>query len=377
VQPVVWNKRTGNVVGGHQRLRALAAEGATEVDVAVVDLGDAEEKALNLALNSESIQGSWLPSALGLIDEIMGAMPGAGAALLLPDLRERVEDLLPYEKPVVDQDDVPEPPAVPTSKRGDLYILGNHRLLCGDSTNPADVARVLEGAKPRVLLTDPPYGVSLDMTWRDDAGHNALGAATKPYLMTRKDGHQNTAISGDQKADWSDAFELVPSLDVAYVWHASAFAIEVGLGLRRIGFDIKQQIIWRKPRLVLSRQHYHWQHEPCWYARKPGSEPFRGSRDQPTIWDAASPKMIMSGSTEERVDHPTQKPLVLYTRPIVNHLETGGLFYEPFGGSGSGIIAAETTERRCFSIEIDPRFVDVIVARWERLTGKKAERTHA
>ena len=190
----------------------------------------------------------------------------------------------------------------------------------------------------------------------------------------RGDGHRNTTISGDTKADWSDAFELVPSLDTAYVWHASAFAIEVGLGLRRIGFDIKQQIIWRKPHFALSRQHYHWQHEPCWYARKDGSAKFRGSRDQSTIWEAASPKMLMNpaGEHEEKVDHPTQKPLVLYTRPIENHLAPGGCFYEPFGGSGTAIAAAEKTGRRCIAIELDPRFVDVIVLRWQRLSGKDA-----
>jgi DNA modification methylase len=216
------------------------------------------------------------------------------------------------------------------------------------------------------------------MEWRDRAGLNGLGPAEASYLQ-RGDGHRNTAISGDTRADWSDAFELVPSLDTAYVWHASAYSVEVGSGLRRIGFELKQQIIWRKPHFVLSRQHYHWQHEPCWYARKDGAAKFRGSRDQSTIWDAASPKMLMNpaGEREEKVDHPTQKPVALYTRPIENHLEPGECFYEPFGGSGSAIAAAETTGRRCLAIELDPKYVDVIVARWERLSGQQAERRSA
>jgi DNA modification methylase len=193
--------------------------------------------------------------------------------------------------------------------------------------------------------------------------------------MRRGEGHTNTAISGDTRADWSEAFELVPSLDVAYVWHASAYAIEVGQGLRRIGFELKQQIIWRKPQFALSRQHYHWQHEPCWYARRPGSDRFLGTRDQSTVWEAASPKMIMLGRGEEKCDHPTQKPVALMTRPLENHLAPGELVYEPFAGSGTTLVAAEMTHTRCRAVEIDPKYCDVVVARWEALTGKKAARS--
>ncbi len=372
VQPVIWNRRSGHVVGGHQRVKALLAQGVAETDVVVVDLPEAEEKALNLALNSPSISGAFTADALALIDEVAKSLPDLAEALLFSDLRDAVEDLLPRVVREVTEDDIPPTPAEPVSKPGDLWILGGHRLLCGDSTRAEDVARVLAGDAPRLLLTDPPYGVELDMEWRDRAGLNALGPAQSSYM--RGEGHRNTTISGDTKADWSGAFELVPSLDTAYVWHASAFSVEVGAGLRRIGFELKQQIIWRKPHFALSRQHYHWQHEPCWYARKPGSAKFLGTRDQSTIWDAASPKMLMSGSNEEKVDHPTQKPVALYSRPIQNHLEEGEVFYEPFGGSGTAIAAAEQTGRRCRAIELDPKFVDVIVCRWERLTGKKAER---
>jgi DNA modification methylase len=358
VQPIIFNERTGRVVGGHQRLDVLVAGGETETDVVVVDLPESEEKALNVALNSPAISGEFTEDLDALLAEIRAIEPDLFDELLL-------DQLIAAASPAAgktDPDAVPEPPAEPVSKPGELYVLGNHRLLCGDATNPEHVARLLGGEKPRLMLTDPPYGVSLDMEWRDRAGKNALGPAEKSYM--RGEGHANTSISGDTKADWSDAFELVPSLDTAYVWHASAYAIEVGTGLRRIGFDIKQQIIWMKPRFALSRQHYHWQHEPCWYARKPGSAPFRGARDQSTIWEAASPKMIMGGRTEEKVDHPTQKPAALYTRPIANHLERGACFYEPFGGSGTAIIAAESTGTRCLAMEIDPRYVDVIRRRW-------------
>ena len=212
------------------------------------------------------------------------------------------------------------------------------------------------------MLTDPPYGVSLDMEWRDRAGKNALGKAERSYM--RAAGHANTSLSGDTRADWSEAFELVPSIATAYVWHASAHSVAVGAGLERLGFVLSQQIIWLKPRFALSRQHYHWQHEPCFYARRKGALPFRGTRDQATVWEAASPKMIMGGRTEEKVDHPTQKPAVLYTRPLANHLRRGECFYEPFAGSGTAIVAAEQTGTRCFAMEVDPRYVDVIRQRW-------------
>ncbi len=359
----------GTVIAGNGTLAAARSLGWT--DIAVATFEDEEKaKAYAVADNRAGELATWdddlLVAALSGIDEGLRAACGFSAAEL--------ERLLHVEGRG-DGDDIPEAPAEPTSKRGDLWLLGEHRLLCGDSTNAADVARVLDGDAPRLLLTDPPYGVELDMEWRDRAGLNGLGPAQSSY-MQRAEGHTNTAISGDTRADWSEAFELVPSLDTAYVWHASAFSVEVGIGLRRIGFELKQQIIWRKPHFALSRQHYHWQHEPCWYARKDGAAKFRGSRDQSTIWDAASPKMLMNpaGEREEKVDHPTQKPIALYVRPIENHLEQGESFYEPFGGSGTAIVAAEQTGRRCRAIELDPKYVDVIVARWEKFAGKAAER---
>jgi DNA modification methylase len=375
VQDVVVNRRTGHLVDGHLRVDLARTRGEPTVPVIYVDLDAAEESLVLASLDPLAGMATADPERLAAL---LGEAAANDAAL-----RAMLEELAVDSgiRPggragKADPDEAPEAPTEPVSRPGDLWLLGRHRLLCGSSTVAEDVRRVLQDDAPRVLLTDPPYGVELDMEWRDRAGLNGLGPAERSYLR-RGDGHKNTSISGDTKADWSDAFELVPSLDTAYVWHASAFSIEVGLGLRRIGFELKQQIIWRKPHFALSRQHYHWQHEPCWYARKSGSAKFRGSRDQSTIWDAASPKMLMTGGGEEKVDHPTQKPVVLYTRPIENHLEPGDCFYEPFGGSGTAIIAAEQTGRRCLAIELDPKFVDVIVARFERFTGTKAERVPA
>ena len=175
------------------------------------------------------------------------------------------------------------------------------------------MARLLDGASPTLLVTDPPYGVRLDPTWRDGL-YNSLGPAEKPYMVhERTKGHRNTKVSGDTRVDWSEAFELVPSLQVGYVWHAGVYAAEVAAGLQRIGFEIASQVIWDKGLFAMSRGWYHWGHEPCWVVRKPGvPNLFIGSRDQSTVWRAASPKMIMGGSTEAKQDHPAQKPVLLF-----------------------------------------------------------------
>src|SRR5262249_33897755 len=174
------------------------------------------------------------------------------------------------------------------------------------------------------------------------------------------------------KADWSDAFGLVPSLECAYVWHASKFTREVLDGLLRIGFLHHQQIIWDKSRTVLTRTHYWFQHEPCWYVRKKNAPWFGKAGENSTIWVSPSPKFIMGGSDEEKYDHPTKKPIELMRRPILNHIKRGELVYEPFLGSGTTLAAAEVTERVCYGIELDPKYVDVVVQRWQQLSGKKA-----
>jgi DNA modification methylase len=191
-------------------------------------------------------------------------------------------------------------------------------------------------------------------------------------MKHRTEGHTETTISGDTRADWSGAFELVPSLQIAYVWHASIFTREVLNGLERIGFLYPQQIIWNKGRTVLTRTHYWYQHEPCWYVRKKNAPWFGKAGENATIWDSPSPKFIMGGSDEQKFDHPTQKPVDLMRRPLLNHTKRGEACYEPFLGSGTTLAAAEITERVCYGIELDPKYVDVVVKRWQGLTGGKA-----
>jgi DNA modification methylase len=245
-------------------------------------------------------------------------------------------------------------------------------VLCGDCTSPEAVARLLADRKPFLMVTDPPYGIELDSEWRDRAGLNGCGPAEASYMKNRTTGHTETTISGDTRADWSDAFALVPSLEVAYVWHASKFTREVLDGLLRIGFLHHQQIIWNKQRTVLTRTHYWFQHEPAWYVRKKNAPWFGKPGENSTIWDSPSPKFIMGGSGEEKFDHPTQKPVELMRRPILNHTKRGELVYEPFLGSGTTLAAAELTERVCLGIEMDPKYVDVIVKRWQGLSNAPA-----
>jgi len=361
----------GTVVAGNHTLRAAVDAGWTHIAVVRSDLTQAEVEAYLLADNRTGDLGEYEDKMLA---ELLKPYYDADALNGTGYERDDVEELLTRltwdglgAREGAD-DAAPEPPVEPCSQRGEVFQFGLHRLMCGDATSAEDVALLLDGAEPMLMLTDPPYGIELDMEWRDRAGHNEMGPAQRSYLRT--EGHLNTTISGDTRADWSEAFELVPSLKIAYVWHASRHACEVKSGLERIGFHVAQTIIWDKTRFAMSRSHYHWQHEPCFYARKQGSRKWRGSFDQSTIWAAPSPKMIMADSHEEKVDHPTQKPVLLYTRPLENHLRSGEAFYEPFGGSGSAIIAAEQTGRVCYAMELDPRYCDVIRQRYADFTGQ-------
>ena len=369
-QPIVVDK-DGVIVVGHTRLLAAKQLGLREVPVHVADqLTPAQVKAYRLMDNRSHEETDWDLELLGpeleeLKDfefdlDLTGFDSNEIDRLLLdPDADERANA-------------VPDVPAEPVSMPGDLWICGNHRVLCGDSTDPEAVARLLENRKPLLMVTDPPYGIELDSEWRDRAGLNGCGPAEPSYMKQRTKGHHNTSISSDTRADWSEAFELVPSLQVAYVWHASKFTREVLEGLLRIGFVHHQQIIWNKGRTVLTRTHYWFQHEPCWYVRKKNAPWYGKPGENSTIWDSPSPKFIMGGSGEEKFDHPTQKPVELMRRPILNHTKPRELVFEPFLGSGTTLAVAELTGRVCCGMELDPKFVDVGVMRWERLTGKTA-----
>jgi DNA modification methylase len=216
---------------------------------------------------------------------------------------------------------VPELPDEPVSIAGDLWLLGSHRLLCGDSTSAADVKRVLGNVQPHLMVTDPPYGVDYEPSWRKRAGVN---------LNKAKLGK----VANDDRAAWREAWTLFPG-SVAYVWHAGRHASTVQESLEAVGFEVRSQIIWAKDRFALSRSHYHWQHEPYWYAAR-GSAAWHGDRKQSTLWQIAA-------RDDQGHGHGTQKPVECMKRPIENNSSPGQAVYEPFCGSGTTIIAAEIT----------------------------------
>ncbi|MFL6416190.1 MAG: DNA-methyltransferase [Bryobacteraceae bacterium] len=246
------------------------------------------------------------------------------------------------------------------SSPGDVWLLGGHRVLCGDATQADEVSRLFQAAQPGLMITDPPYGVNYDPKWREQAG---LGAQRQTGL-----------VQNDDRVDWTEAFRLFPG-GIAYVWHAGLYAGAVAASLESCGFGIRCQIIWAKQHFALSRGHYHWQHEPCWYAVRQGqSGRWTGDRKQSTLWEVSNLNPFGGQCADTVTGHGTQKPVELMRRPLLNHTEPGELVYDPFLGSGTTLIAAEETGRVCYGMEIDPTYVDWVVLRWQKLSGGQAIR---
>jgi DNA modification methylase len=240
---------------------------------------------------------------------------------------------------------------------GQLWQLGDHRLLCGDSTKAEDVERCLGGVVPLLMVTDPPYGVEYDAGWRSEA----MPTKNDKGRWTTKDGRAKGAVLNDDRADWREAWVLFPG-DVAYVWHAGNMAHIVAVSLMSADLQIRAQIIWAKNQLVIGRGDYHPQHEPCWYCVRSGKPGLRtDDRKQTTLWQIDKPKKSETG-------HSTQKPIECMARPIRNH--NSEYVYEPFSGSGTTLIACEQLGRKCRAIEIHPPYVAVALQRWADATGK-------
>jgi DNA modification methylase len=353
--PVVA-RSDGTVIDGHLRLKAAQQLGLDEVPVALADdLSEAQIKAFRLLANRSAAWAEWDDELLTLeLQDLQGLGYDLGlTGFDVAELRSLLDDA--PATGLTDEDAVPETPASPVTKPGELIRLGSHRLLCGDSTRAEDVARLLEGAHPHLMVTDPPYGVDYDPSWRNEAGVSA----------TQRTGR----VTNDDRADWREAWALF-SGDVAYVWHAAVHATTVAAGLVACGFDIRAQVIWSKNRFALGRGDYHWQHEPCWYAVRQGARShWQGARDQSTLWSIAA-----AGVEDAATPHGTQKPVEAMRRPIINNSARSHAIYEPFCGSGTTLIAAETVGRVCLAIELEPAYCDVIVARWEAFTGQSVSR---
>jgi DNA modification methylase len=347
----------GEVVDGHLRLKAAQKLGMKEVPVILCDeWSEAQVKAFRLLVNRSVTWAEWDDELVAL--EI-GELKALDFDLSLSGFEPVELDgfLFGQKEEESSNQDVPELPQRAITQLSDLWICGEHRVLCGDATSAEAVSTLLGSAKPRLMVTDPPYGVDYDPNWRERAG---LGRQ-----------RQTGAVANDQQVDWSAAYGLFTG-DVAYVWHAGVHAAEVAAGLESAGFRIRSQIIWAKQHFALSRGDYHWQHEPCWYAGRDGKTAnWCGDRTQSTLWRVANLNPF-GGSKEEVTGHGTQKPLELMRRPILNNSVRGESVYDPFLGSGTTLIAAQATDRICLGLDIDPRYVDVVVRRWQKLTGKAA-----
>ena len=344
----------GVLIAGHGRIVAAKRLGLHQVPVIRLGhLTDAQARAFRLADNRIALNAGWDEELLSAELERLKE-DGIDLDLLgfAEDELDRLLDGLDAGGANGEEDEVPEPPVQAVTRPGDLWLLGPHRLLCGDATIATDVERLLDGARPHLMVTDPPYGVEYDPAWRNEAGVSATARTGR--------------VSNDDRADWREAWSLFGG-DVGYVWHAGIHSRTVAESLDASGLIIRSQIVWAKPRFVLGRGDYHWQHEPCFYAvRKGATGHWQGARDQSTLWT------IATGENDEATEHGTQKPVECMRRPILNNSQKGDLVYEPFAGSGTTLIAAETAKRSCLAMEIDPRYCDVIIERWQRFSGGKA-----
>ncbi len=346
VDPVIWNKTTGRVVGGHQRLKVLASMGRTEVECVVVELNEEKEKALNVALNK--ISGDWDKEKLAVLMTDLDAadfdvsLTGFDAAeiddLFKDTLRDGVED---------DDFDVDEElQNPPITMQGDVWVLGRHRLVCGDSTKKETFDKLMENKKANLVVTDPPYNVDYEGSAGKIKNDNMNNDTFYQFLL---DAFTNT----------EDALAKDGSI---YVFHADTEGLNFRRAFEEAGFYLSGTCIWKKQSLVLGRSPYQWKHEPILFGwKKKGRHRWYSDRKQSTIWEFDKPK--------RNADHPTMKPIALIAYPIMNSSLTNSIVLDPFGGSGSTLIASEQTDRICYMIELDEKFCDVIAKRYIEQVG--------
>ena len=345
------------IIGGHQRKKALLKNGMSsqdEIEVLYPDRPLTAQELDRINIRDNLAYGEYDFDLLANRFDVDTLLDFGMPEDWLKNLGD--DQLLAAEE----NENVEEIPVCPRSKLGDLYILGNHRVMCGDSTNSTDVSRLLNGTTPVLMVTDPPYGVEYDPSWREKADKQ-IGKRSKGKVLN------------DDRVDWSEAYALFPG-DVAYVWHSGKYTHQFAQSLEQCGFDLVNLIIWSKQHFVISRGDYHHQHEPLWYAVKKGKKHnWQGRRDQSTLWEINNNNAFgTGGKMEEKFGHGTQKPLECMLRPILNNSAKGQAVYDPFCGSGTTLLACEKSDRVCYAMELSPAYVDMIVARWEKETGKQA-----
>jgi len=347
----------GELVDGHLRYRAAQKLQLPELPVIVCDEWSPEQvKGFRLMVNRSA---TWADFNIELVALELEELKGMKLDLKLTGFTPlEINKCLFSHRANATEDKIPELPREPVTRLGDRWRCGAHLVLCGDATSKDAVTLLLGDVKPVLMVTDPPYGVSLDPCWRERAGCGKQ--------------RQIGVIPNDNRVDWTEAWKLFTG-DVAYVWHAGVHAAEVARNLESAGFRIRAQIIWVKQHFALGRGDFHWQHEPCWYAVREGrSSHWSGDRTQSTVWQVRNLNPFGGSHEEPATGHGAQKPLELMRRPILNNTRQGEIAYDPYLGSGTTLIAAESTDRICYGLEIDPAYVDVIVGRWQKLTGKQA-----
>ena len=346
VEPVIWNKTTGHVAGGHQRLKVLIDTGVTEVECVVVEMSEEKEKALNVALNK--ISGEWDKEKLSLlISDLQLAdfdvsLTGFDAA----EIDTLLNNGMDAEEDSFDVDAELEKPAF--SKLGDVWTLGRHRVICGDSTKPETYEALMAGKQANLILTDPPYGIDYDKGSAGKIKNDKFDSDEGFYTFLH---------------DAFSAMEAYLAMDgAAYVFHADSKGLTFRKAFEDAGFKLSGCCIWAKNTFTLGRSDYQWCHEPCLYGwKKSGKHIWYGDRKQSTIWNFDKP------SRSEK--HPTMKPVPLLAVPMKNSTQTNGVVLDPFGGSGSTLICAEQLGREARLIELDEKFVDVIVNRYIETVG--------
>ena len=354
---LVVQRSTCHVLAGNHRLKAARKLGIETLPVTWVDVDDATAHRILLADNRTSDLGSYDDTQLA---ELLQALDNDGGLLGTGYTGDDLAALLAgLEPPGEVQEDVEEEVTEEAGaelarkwgvRQGQAWRLGEHRVVCGDSCDPAVAARAVTDLDPQLMVTDPPYGVEYDASWRTE-----VGAGPDEGLATG-------AVRNDDRASWAEAYGNFGGA-VAYVWHASRHASVVERDLVGLKFEIRAQVIWAKNKFLISRGHYHWQHEPCWYAvRKGKTATWAGDRKQTTLWEIDKPHKSETG-------HSTQKPVECMARPIRNHTRTGDAVYDPFLGSGTTLIAAEQMGRVCCGVELNPSYVGIIIQRWVDLTG--------
>lgn len=345
--PIVIDKN-GEIVNGHTRYKAAKKLGLETVPVIVADdLSDEQIKAFRLADNKVGEIAAW---DLDLLNEELNDILDLDMSAFGFDVLDNLDDLIEDEK---DLDDFTETvPDEPKSKLGDIYQLGSHKLMCGDSTNGADVKKLMNGELADLLLTDPPYNVAYE-------------GKTKDSLTIKNDSMDNDSFRQFLVNAFSSANEVMKPGAVFYIWHADSEGYNFRGACFDIGWTVRQCLIWNKNSMVLGRQDYHWKHEPCLYGWKDGAGHLWASdRKQTTVIDYEKP--------QRNGVHPTMKPVGLFDYQIKNNTKGSDIVLDLFGGSGTTLIACESNGRHARLMEYDPKYVDVIINRWEELTGDKA-----